>query len=120
MLPFLWPWVSTSLLWMAATVFFPSWTEISNRLRVPLAALGMHFWLDERPVKIENSAAGVCLTMKSGKILETEAALLPRAAAQKSSLCFQNLDRKSTRLNSSHEWISYAVFCLKKKKKKIE
>src|SRR5207247_9459425 len=27
-------------------------------------------------------------------------------------------DRKSTRLNSSHEWISYAVFCLKKKKPK--
>src|SRR5438105_5918715 len=27
------------------------------------------------------------------------------------------VDRKSTRLNSSHEWISYAVFCLKKKKK---
>src|SRR6266536_5897725 len=27
-----------------------------------------------------------------------------------------NQDRKSTRLNSSHEWISYAVFCLKKKK----
>src|SRR5438105_8651621 len=26
------------------------------------------------------------------------------------------IDRKSTRLNSSHEWISYAVFCLKKKK----
>src|SRR5207247_5613834 len=29
-------------------------------------------------------------------------------------------DRKSTRLNSSHEWISYAVFCLKKKKKKVQ
>src|SRR5690606_41180590 len=28
------------------------------------------------------------------------------------------LDRKSTRLNSSHVKISYAVFCLKKKKKK--
>src|SRR2546430_3925843 len=28
-------------------------------------------------------------------------------------------DRKSTRLNSSHSQISYAVFCLKKKKKKI-
>src|SRR6266849_6710777 len=27
-------------------------------------------------------------------------------------------DRKSTRLNSSHEWISYAVFCLKKQRKK--
>src|SRR5437899_442186 len=29
-----------------------------------------------------------------------------------------NRDRKSTRLNSSHLGISYAVFCLKKKKKK--
>ena len=29
------------------------------------------------------------------------------------------LDRKSTRLNSSHALISYAVFCLKKKKKKV-
>src|SRR5438105_11692645 len=29
-------------------------------------------------------------------------------------------DRKSTRLNSSHEWISYAVFCLKKKKNTIQ
>src|SRR2546428_10020230 len=28
-------------------------------------------------------------------------------------------DRKSTRLNSSHDQISYAVFCLKKKKKKV-
>src|SRR2546429_2001093 len=33
-----------------------------------------------------------------------------KAAAQR--------DRKSTRLNSSHGYISYAVFCLKKKKKK--
>src|SRR5258705_9360061 len=31
---------------------------------------------------------------------------------------WQHLDRKSTRLNSSHLGISYAVFCLKKKKKK--
>src|SRR5690242_21518782 len=30
----------------------------------------------------------------------------------------ERLDRKSTRLNSSHMSISYAVFCLKKKKKK--
>src|SRR5689334_23890734 len=29
-----------------------------------------------------------------------------------------HVDRKSTRLNSSHSSISYAVFCLKKKKKK--
>src|SRR2546426_3543928 len=32
-------------------------------------------------------------------------------------LFFVSLDRKSTRLNSSHLVISYAVFCLKKKKK---
>src|SRR2546426_12562514 len=32
---------------------------------------------------------------------------------------FSKLDRKSTRLNSSHLVISYAVFCLKKKKKRI-
>src|SRR5690349_23932413 len=31
---------------------------------------------------------------------------------------YRYLDRKSTRLNSSHVEISYAVFCLKKKKKK--
>src|SRR5256886_13203602 len=29
------------------------------------------------------------------------------------------LDRKSTRLNSSHSQISYAVFCLKKKKRRL-
>src|SRR5689334_23475745 len=38
---------------------------------------------------------------------------------QELHLCRQP-DRKSTRLNSSHSSISYAVFCLKKKKKKIK
>src|SRR3712207_7234441 len=32
---------------------------------------------------------------------------------------YKGIDRKSTRLNSSHANISYAVFCLKKKKKNI-
>src|SRR5438105_12199650 len=36
-------------------------------------------------------------------------------AAGSSAPSFDLQDRKSTRLNSSHEWISYAVFCLKKK-----
>src|SRR5258708_12599596 len=31
----------------------------------------------------------------------------------------EGIDRKSTRLNSSHQIISYAVFCLKKKKKNV-
>jgi NAD(P) transhydrogenase len=49
--------------------------EISNRLRDRLAALGMHFWFNERPVKTENSANGVRLIMKSSKVLEADAAL---------------------------------------------
>src|SRR5438105_2877913 len=42
------------------------------------------------------------------------ARLAARLAPQARCRAFK--DRKSTRLNSSHEWISYAVFCLKKKK----
>src|SRR5437868_15337833 len=41
-----------------------------------------------------------------------------RAGAQRQRLAAVGADRKSTRLNSSHVSISYAVFCLKKKKKK--
>src|SRR5207247_11386629 len=37
--------------------------------------------------------------------------------AGKAGIAERVQDRKSTRLNSSHEWISYAVFCLKKKNK---
>src|SRR2546429_3699994 len=49
-------------------------------------------------------------------------ALQDRVAAEtefKQLLALYPSDRKSTRLNSSHGYISYAVFCLKKKKKKI-
>src|SRR5437899_11166791 len=51
----------------------------------------------------------------------------PRRGCPRREMCSQaregaarwRADRKSTRLNSSHLGISYAVFCLKKKKKKI-
>src|SRR2546426_6493422 len=53
---------------------------------------------------------------------------IPRVSQRPSSACWERFrragtphpsraDRKSTRLNSSHLVISYAVFCLKKKKK---
>src|SRR5436309_5024095 len=42
-----------------------------------------------------------------------------RRARTSSSRRARGTDRKSTRLNSSHVKISYAVFCLKKKKKNI-
>src|SRR5688572_31716644 len=53
-------------------------------------------------------------------------AVMPRTAARERSAQqhsritegSRERDRKSTRLNSSHSQISYAVFCLKKKKKK--
>src|SRR5260221_5583860 len=43
--------------------------------------------------------------------------LKPNPGADRTGRRFRR-DRKSTRLNSSHTVISYAVFCLKKKKKK--
>src|SRR5436309_9925886 len=43
-----------------------------------------------------------------------------RGRARRACLRKRRADRKSTRLNSSHVKISYAVFCLKKKKKKIK
>src|SRR5947207_12243852 len=42
----------------------------------------------------------------------------PLLELRKLPLCVGGEDRKSTRLNSSHTVISYAVFCLKKKKKR--
>src|SRR5688500_19204748 len=66
------------------------------------------------------------LHLRAGERLEAQrvgAALVdpepaqPRGGARRQVAAAQ-LDRKSTRLNSSHLVISYAVFCLKKKNKK--
>src|SRR5207247_9359444 len=46
--------------------------------------------------------------LRSSRPAESE----PVARPQDPTPFAQKLDRKSTRLNSSHEWISYAVFCL--------
>src|SRR3712207_8870944 len=48
-----------------------------------------------------------------------EAAILDAVLGETSEGTGHHVDRKSTRLNSSHANISYAVFCLKKKKLKI-
>src|SRR5690349_25052475 len=53
-----------------------------------------------------------------GRGANTQLARELRVSARRHSCCFfVPQDRKSTRLNSSHVEISYAVFCLKKKKK---
>src|SRR5256885_11432679 len=46
-------------------------------------------------------------------------ALLVEMSGRLAAVSRRSLDRKSTRLNSSHLVISYAVFCLKKKKRYI-
>src|SRR4051812_16872624 len=52
------------------------------------------------------------------ELMEFRAVLEPRLAGWAiDHLTDSDIDRKSTRLNSSHMSISYAVFCLKKKKK---
>src|SRR2546430_11631300 len=48
---------------------------------------------------------------------DSSSRILPIAEMEKQSIL---TDRKSTRLNSSHSQISYAVFCLKKKQKNTD
>src|SRR5439155_21726691 len=55
-----------------------------------------------------------CTARRSSKAPTRPTACASSAAA---AACDEAQDRKSTRLNSSHVAISYAVFCLKKKKK---
>src|SRR5438034_4681083 len=54
---------------------------------------------------------GLCVAREYAKI-----AALPDAEAFRQYVAGLGIDRKSTRLNSSHTVSSYAVFCLKKKK----
>src|SRR5437879_10424909 len=50
-------------------------------------------------------------------VLERIGVFLAASGQVRHQIAARNTDRKSTRLNSSHRCISYAVFCLKKKKK---
>src|SRR5438105_8927821 len=63
-------------------------------------------------VGASNSAGGEYDCFRPENFEATALAFIAKSANRAISI-----DRKSTRLNSSHEWISYAVFCLKKKKK---
>src|SRR3712207_7808437 len=67
---------------------------------------------DALPIFVDDDAAGAPELLDL-RVLELEAHLLgDHLGARKDR---DVLDRKSTRLNSSHANISYAVFCLKKK-----
>src|SRR2546422_10153315 len=64
-----------------------------------------------------HDALPICYPRNSVILFEDDPGDAPRAFHQQ-RLRGDAQDRKSTRLNSSHGYISYAVFCLKKKKKK--
>src|SRR5207249_11257989 len=74
-----------------ARIELPDGRVLALRLRVP----GLH--------NVRNAAAALAVVHELG-----------------ADLVHHREDRKSTRLNSSHVSISYAVFCLKKKKKKTD
>src|SRR2546427_6072187 len=86
------------------STLFPYTTLFRSGLRdgVENPEVRLHVRAAMRPTAPVNRRLGV-----TGAPLQ---ALTPRAPGLR--------DRKSTRLNSSHSQISYAVFCLKKKKKK--
>src|SRR5690554_7244836 len=68
------------------------------------------------------NSLGVRLVLVHGSRPQIEDRLGARGLSSRyhQDLRITDRDRKSTRLNSSHVRISYAVFCLKKKKKKIK
>src|SRR2546427_9360346 len=61
----------------------------------------------ERVIAVERSADAAALARENVALVQPPVPVEVREG---------DLDRKSTRLNSSHSQISYAVFCLKKKK----
>src|SRR3990167_10568133 len=67
---------------------------------------------DEHPLRI---GAAVELAAKANRaVAQLQAAAGHQRRQHRGGVAFGQRDRKSTRLNSSHSQISYAVFCLKK------
>src|SRR2546427_5305322 len=82
--------------------------------RPPRSTLFPYTTLFRSTLSAENELLGELKdSMKRLKQLEVLKADQDKIAKE-----IKDIDRKSTRLNSSHSQISYAVFCLKKKKKK--
>src|SRR2546422_3731868 len=84
--------------------------DASGRFRIELAEggqYGLHAYSSGYIYKPN------AVRVETGATLEVEVVLVPEPTRANDPV----IDRKSTRLNSSHGYISYAVFCLKKKKK---
>src|SRR5205809_7779524 len=75
-----------------------------------ISTLSLHDALPISP-RAAGSAGTTRASVSAGDTRRPFGTTRPTGAAR-----FDDQDRKSTRLNSSHGYISYAVFCLKKKK----
>src|SRR2546422_11154231 len=104
-----------SCLYMHSLSYYPH--SFFIRLPPPPSLFSFFFFNDTATTEIYtlslHDALPIWVTSAQGQS-KTEKAVHTAKHAY-ASAC---LDRKSTRLNSSHGYISYAVFCLKKKKKK--
>src|SRR2546426_2089609 len=86
------------------------WGMIVSMIRVTVNGDAQRF---DAPLDV--AALLARLDCKGRKVaVERNGEIVPRSAH--GSTLIETIDRKSTRLNSSHLVISYAVFCLKKKK----
>src|SRR5947208_11765459 len=112
----------------------PSWWDLVfsrideiHRRRPPLNAILLSalarssYSVDEALARFDAALAGMATRgYKDGLAVEAAASILASAPIEAGAMvdrfAFVASDRKSTRLNSSHQIISYAVFCLKKKK----
>src|SRR2546426_3168893 len=88
--------------------------------RPPRSTLFPYTTLFRSVTILARSAAGDTLAQGSGFLLRSDGVIVTNwhvMVGASSAVVILATDRKSTRLNSSHLVISYAVFCLKKKKK---
>src|SRR3989442_5745074 len=123
----------SQLLLLAGTANRPLAEEMAQTLGQPLCAVTIRRFADgEIFVKIDENVRGrdVFIIQPTNPPAENWIELLflidaaRRASAARTTAVlpyfgYARQDRKSTRLNSSHVRISYAVFCLKKKKQHV-
>src|SRR5207247_10965658 len=107
---------------------YASPTSMSHTSSIPTHSptLSLHdalpIWPPQTQIQVDDQVRSGAL--RTARVLPTRTAApdeldrprRSRASAWRARGRCARSDRKSTRLNSSHEWISYAVFCLKKKK----
>src|SRR2546430_12408991 len=85
--------------------------------RPPRSTLFPYTTLSRSQCQICGGAGAGCPTCKQTGWMEILGSEMVHPAVLEN--CGVDRDRKSTRLNSSHSQISYAVFCLKKKKQHV-